>query len=762
MSAKVPAGLRRIGPPVLLLLLTAMLVSLGPLVAPHSVSAVIGAPWSHSGRAAWGTDALGRDVLSRTLAGGADLVWASLPIGVATTVLGSFLGLLATRIARLGRILDTVTATAMALPGSIVVLCSATLLPAVAAVAVGMLALGAPLSARIVRAAANDLADAEFVRIAVRRGEGPTAIVLGELVPALSGTVISDMAIRVLASLQLLAALHVLGFGPAPPTPDWAMMVRENLPGVIMAPWSVAAPACALAGVSLIVLVGFDSLARALAPSAGARRGAERLRVGAGDGSALLDVERLRLGPPSAPMIRADRIVLTPGQILGIRGPSGAGKSTLVEALAGAPRPGLPMSADRFVLGGRRLPRREAARSSLRRRLIGWSEQDPGRTIDRRRTVAAVVADGRNGVDVDRILTDLGLPAGTGSRSAAELSGGQAARVSLARALAGHPRILVLDEPTAGLDPGTVRCVTEALRAFTATGGAVIVVSHDRDWLDATATEVRELAEGRLAPPGTSAVAHTIEDRRGADEPGTSGLPASVVAAAGPDRARTVPIDADHGRQRRCWKDLSVHLEGRESLGPVDLEVGAREIVALLAPSGAGKSTILRTLAGDRPPAGLAVQGTGLPAGRVDPREVQLVVQDSAGGLNPGRSLFAQVVKQSRIVDRVDRDRARRRAESVLADLGLSREVTARRPGECSGGERQRAALARALVTGAPLLLLDEPGSALDPRARARMTQRLRAEAAAGRAILLTTHDEELAAVADRALRPPAAPITTG
>lgn len=739
-------ALRRIALPILLLLLSSTLISLGPLLAPHSVSAVIGAPWTELAGTIWGTDALGRDVLSRTLSGGTGLVWASLPIGMATTVLGSFLGLLATRMDRLGRILDTVTATAMALPGSIVVLCSATLLPSVAAVAVGMLTLGAPLSARIVRAAAEGLAEAEFVRIAVRRGERPVAIVLGELVPALSGTILSDMAIRTLASLQLLAALHVLGFGPAPPTPDWAMMVRENLPGVTLAPWSVAAPACALAILSLIVLFCFDSLARALAPSAGARGGRGRLRVGAGAGSALLDVRGLRLGPSAAPVIRAERIALAPGQILGIRGPSGAGKSTLLEALAGAPRPGMTMSAERFVLAGRRLPHGEAARTRLRRRVIGWSEQDPARTIDRRRSVAAVVADGRREVDVKRILADLGLPEGIGSRRAAGLSGGQAARVSLARALAGEPRILVLDEPTAGLDADTVGIVSAALRAFTWAGGAVVVVSHDRDWLDDIATEVREFVDGRLSAPGT------------AREP----APAAVAPAA-PLGARSVRTGGMPTGAPWRWEGLSVHLLGEESLGPFDLEVGVGEIVALLAPSGAGKSTILRRLAGDGLPTGLAVRGAGLPpVGGVDPRTVQLVVQDSAGGLNPGRSLVAQVLRQARRVESSGRREARDRAESVLAALGLSGEVWARRPGECSGGERQRASLARALVTDAPLLLIDEPGSALDPVARERVSRVLRAEAAAGRGILVTTHDEELAAVADRALRPPAASITTG
>ncbi|RLP07622.1 ATP-binding cassette domain-containing protein [Propionibacterium australiense] len=729
------SGPLRTGAPVVVLLAVIVAVGAGPALAPHSITEPLGAPWGVAPGALLGTDSLGRDVWSRTLAGGVRLVQASIPIGLAITALGAVLGLLATRSARLSRLLGVVTATTMAVPGSVMVLCCAVVLPSVAAVALGMLFLGVPFSARIIRAAAGPMLDAEFLRAAERRGEGHGYIVVGELLPALSGTIIADAAIRVLAALQLLAALHVLGFGPPPPAADWAMMVRENLPGVTLAPWSVAAPAAALAGVSVTVMLCLNALSRSLAPSAAARGGRTgRLPRGGAVADELLRVRGLRLGPASEPLVRIAELTLAPGEILGVCGPSGAGKSSLAETLAGAPRPGLELSAAEFVIAGRALPRGERARARLRRRLIGWSEQDPIRTIDGRRTVIDVIADGRRLAGrVPGLLERLGLPRGLGDRPARALSGGQAVRICLARALAGEPAIIVLDEPTAGLDPDTIGVVTSALGDFAATGGGAIVISHDLPWLATVADRVIEVREGLARP--------------------VEGAPQAAA-----DTGRSARLSSGGERLLGHWSGLSVDVEGRPSLLPWDLDLHAGEIVAVLAPSGSGKSSVLRALGGDRLPSQVRVGGEGLPGeGGVDPGQTQLMVQDSATALNPGRSLRAQVARQARVVAGLSRRDALLAAEQMLARLGLHEPVISRRPGECSGGERQRAALARALVIPAPVLLLDEPTSALDPASRARVMELLRERAQAGHGILVATHDEEAARAADRSTRPPLA-----
>lgn len=717
--------LLHVGLPLLTLLAVFSVATLGGYLAPHPISQPVGAPWSTDPEALLGTDALGRDVWSRTLNGGARLIWASLPMGVATTMLGAFLGLLATRVPWLDHILGAVTATTMAIPGSVVVLCAAVLLPSTAAVAVGMLLLGTPLSARIIRAAAGPLLNAEFLRAAERRGESTWYMVTAELAPALSGTVIADAAVRILASLHLMATLHVLGFGPPPPTADWAMMIRENLPGISLAPWAVVAPSIALTLVSITVILCLDRIAQAVAPNAAYRPRTTKTRLpGGGDEALVLHVTGMRLGQAERPVLRVPELTLAPGEVLGVRGPSGAGKTTLLEALVGSQRADLEVVADSFLLCGQSMPTTARARARLRRHHIGWSEQDPARTVDGWRTVADVIADGRR-VQVHDLMTRLGLPASMATRKAADLSGGQVARVSLARALAGSPRIVILDEPTASLDRATVETMTGTLRAYLAQGGSLIVISHDAPWLSDLATRVVDVRDGKV---------------RACDD--------LMPFLAGARRTRP-----GNGSLLRAWEQLSVEVDGRPSLRPTDLQLSAGEMVALLAPSGSGKSSILRAIAGDRLPAAVTVRGSRLPTpGSVDPRQVQVMIQDSSAALNPGRSLSAQVVRQARVVAGLSRTQARDRAASVLAELGLGPAETARRPGACSGGERQRAALARALVGQAPVLLLDEPTSALDPVARSRVLAALQHRAGAGVGILIATHEEDVAVAADRVL----------
>lgn len=709
----------RLTVPIMGLVLVLAAVAVGPVLAPLPLDAVVGPPWSDANAALLGTDAMGRDVFSRAVSGGMSLVWTSIPIGVATTVAGALTGLLAVRVRAVDWALAHGGSAAMAVPGSVVVLCAAMLFDAAGAVAACMALLGVPMSARIIRAASAPLRDAEFLRSAERRGERTWYLVTGELIPALSGTIVGDMAVRILATLQLLAALHVLGFGPAPPAADWALMVRENLPGVMLAPWAVAAPALGLTLVSVVVTLCLDKLSRELAPDAVTRNGTRHLLRGHRPGpELLLDVSGLRLGPAEAPLVCDVELQLSPGQAIGLSGPSGAGKSSLLEVLAGAPRAGLDITATRFGIGGQRMPRTRWGRARLRRRLVGWAEQEPARTLDPRLSVEQVVADGRR-VETGELLARLGL-SGLGRRRAAAVSGGQAARLALARALAGQPRLLILDEPTAGLDGTTIERVTAELRRFLSRGGGIVVVSHDQEWLASLATVCLRIRDGEV-------VAGEVR-RHGGTAP---------------------PVHAP-GALIGSWEALEVFVDGVATCVPTDLEVRKGEMVALLAPSGTGKSTLLRAMAGDRLPPALRV--SGLPEVNARAGTTQLMVQCSSLALNPGRGLLAQVARQARVIDGLTRAEARLRAQSVLGELGLTADVTARRPGSCSGGQRQRAALARALVVDAPLLLLDEPTSALDPAARDVVLQALRRRADDGHVIVLATQEPATAAAADRVM----------
>ncbi|TFL16129.1 ABC transporter ATP-binding protein [Jannaschia formosa] len=182
-------------------------------------------------------------------------------------------------------------------------------------------------------------------------------------------------------------------------------------------------------------------------------------------------------------------------------------------------------------------------------------------------------------------------------------------------------------------------------------------------------------------------------------------------------------------------------IEGRAIFGPLSLEAPAGEWTCLLGPSGVGKSTVLRLLAGLGDEvlfAGEAAAGDGAPlSGRV-----ALMAQTDL--LMPWLDVTANVTLGTRLRGRrAQRDRALEVLE-VLDCVGLSSHA-AKRPNALSGGQRQRVALARTLMEDRPVVLLDEPFSALDARSRALM-QDLSAELLAGRTVLHVTHDTAEAA----------------
>jgi putative hydroxymethylpyrimidine transport system ATP-binding protein len=175
-----------------------------------------------------------------------------------------------------------------------------------------------------------------------------------------------------------------------------------------------------------------------------------------------------------------------------------------------------------------------------------------------------------------------------------------------------------------------------------------------------------------------------------------------------------------------------IRLGGRAVLGACDLRFGAGQVTALLGPSGVGKSTLLRLLAGLMPhPEGVRLTpGDGLPlAGRI----AWMGQQDL---LLPWLDLRQNVMLGARL-RREKADPAR--AESLIDAVGLWGRETAK-PAELSGGMRQRAALARTLMEDRPFVLMDEPFSAVDAPTRHRL-QGLAAGLLAGRTVLLVTHD---------------------
>ena len=200
-------------------------------------------------------------------------------------------------------------------------------------------------------------------------------------------------------------------------------------------------------------------------------------------------------------------------------------------------------------------------------------------------------------------------------------------------------------------------------------------------------------------------------------------------------------------------RNITKYFEKRLLLSGINLHIAPGETAALLGPSGSGKSSLLKIIAGLEPADAGSVHWDGHDISQQPPerRRMALMFQDFAlfGHLNVQDNVAFGLIEQ-----RVPKAAARARALALLADFGLQGFAT-RRVFSLSGGEQQRVALARALITAPQVLLLDEPFSALDADLRVALRQEFSQRiAAGGMAALLVTHDEaEARAMAARGWR---------
>lgn len=443
-----------------------------------------------------------------------------------------------------------------------------------------------------------------------------------------------------------------------------------------------------------------------------------------------------------------------PGAAVAVLGASGAGKTTLALALLGHLRPGLRRTRGQVHVGGHQpLDLRRRALRDYRRAVVAWLGQDPAAALTPTRRVGALVAESARPGGVTAALDAVGLPTEEDflRRFPHEISGGQRRRVALARALARSPRLLVLDEPLAGLDPDSrEQALTEIDRARRAVGAGLLLVTHDVPAAHAVADLVAVLDRGRLVEIGAAA-AIKAHPRPPAGGPGAATAP----ILRGPTRAgaAVLTVSGLHAR----------HPGGPAILADVSFALAAGECVAVTGPSGIGKSTLLHTIAGlHRPDHGrIELTGRGLAPVAADRtpqqrRALGWVPQDPATTLHPARTVRATLrTALSRVSD------ARPDWPSTVFDLlqavGLDPALQGRRPDALSGGQRQRVALARAVAGQPQVLLADEITSAVDATTAGALLDLLDdLRRRHHLAILLVTHDPDVARrLADRVLTLP-------
>jgi ABC-type polar amino acid transport system ATPase subunit len=205
-------------------------------------------------------------------------------------------------------------------------------------------------------------------------------------------------------------------------------------------------------------------------------------------------------------------------------------------------------------------------------------------------------------------------------------------------------------------------------------------------------------------------------------------------------------------------RGLEVMRSGNAVLKGVDLSVESGEVVALMGPSGAGKTTILRAVAALQPfSAGtISLGDVELQPGALKPQSQLGRIRSKVGMVFQEHALFEHLTAMENVtlapihVRRWNREMAESRARELFDSLGVAERAGAL-PRQLSGGQAQRVAIARALVLDPQLLLMDEPTAALDPARRVSLAETLRKLTESGRALLISTHDEDFAeACADR------------
>ncbi|GAA5089382.1 ABC transporter permease [Nocardia iowensis] len=242
-----------------------LLAVLGPALAPHAAETPIGIPFGDAGTDAWfGTDRLGRDVLSQLLYGGWGLLLLAAVIALAVTALSCVLGAVAALRPRIGTLIERATDFAMLLPAVLGILLVLTSWPDAGAYGLLVVALlfGTPYCARVFAAAAAGVAASGYVEAAQASGETLPHLVFREVIPNLREVITAQLGLRFVAAVYLVSTASFLQLPTTLGASNWAVMVRENSSGMLLNPWAVLAPSLAIAVVAVSVNLAVTAFGR--------------------------------------------------------------------------------------------------------------------------------------------------------------------------------------------------------------------------------------------------------------------------------------------------------------------------------------------------------------------------------------------------------------------------------------------------------------------------------------------------------------------
>ncbi len=479
----------------------------------------------------------------------------------------------------------------------------------------------------------------------------------------------------------------------------------------------------------------------------------------------------------SQPALRDIWLEIAPGEVLLVAGPTGCGKSTLIRALNGL----IPHAYHGDLAGSVRIAGLPTETTPLKglATLVGTVLQDPERQLVASTVPAELTFGPENlGVDRDDIgrrLVQVASASGLAplmDRTTDELSGGESQQVAIGGALMLEPRLLVLDEPLANLDPAAAHRLLALVRRLADAGTAVVIVEHRvEDVLDARPDRALYLEDGATrylgsmdgflvsADPTTVKLPFYTWISRALAAPSRSS-PSVKPEKGATSKAKGEPHDrssaGDESEPRLEWRGVDAGYDGRTVLHDVSARLGRHERVAVLGPNGSGKTTLFKAAIGLRP----LTRGEVLVDGESTRGRSVADLAESFGYVfqNPSQMLFAPTVRDELLFGprNLGRDPA---GFDALVAQSLSRvgledepEIESRPPRTLSHGQQKRLGIAVALALEPQTLVLDEPSAGQDYRsATAFMREVDRIAGLEG--VYFVTHDVDLALThADRVL----------
>ncbi len=468
----------------------------------------------------------------------------------------------------------------------------------------------------------------------------------------------------------------------------------------------------------------------------------------------------------STPAVAGVTFSLTPGESLGICGKSGSGKTTLARSLLRLDSKDCEVKSGSICFRETEILALQPAKlQSIRGRDLAFISQEPELALNPVLTVERQIVEvlrahipgnmRQHREQARRMLAKVRLDQAAIFHSYPhQLSGGQRQRVVIAQALVCRPALLIADEPTSALDVQTqAEIVQLLLRLRDELNLSLIFISHNLELLRGVTDRLASMSDGRLTETAT---------------PGDLYL--SSCPDVGSKRTRTLsfgqdPVGAQRSPEesvvevRRLYKSysrgntLSFARHRVAALAGIDFHLLRGHTVAVVGESGSGKSTLARCIARlDNPDSGeILFNGRdvlSLSAGQLTPirRRIQLVFQHSATAMDPHLPAEEIVGEPLRILRTGSKRERRERVLNWMEQVGLSSRWATRLPSQFSGGQRQRLAIARAMILDPDVVIFDEAFAGLDPATRADILDLiLNLQSSRLKSYLFITHDLNMA-----------------